>query len=455
MKEKNWYHELVDLFGQTREEKTEKKAPLAERLRPKRLSEFVGQKHILGEGKLLSVLIKRKEIPSMILWGPSGCGKTTLGYIIASEVGFPSFFLSAVNIGVKEVREIIRKARTEKVLLFLDEFHRFNKLQQDTFLPYVEKGKVILIGATTENPSFEIIRPLLSRMEVIRLNPLSEDEIFEILNRAKNDPEFKMDGIETNEEVLRIIATLSDGDARKALNIFEVSHVVAKEKNLKIIDFNTVSEAYQTKVQIYDKKGDMHYWLISAFIKSMRGSDPDASLYWLMRMLEAGEDPLFIARRMIIFASEDVGCADPYALTVAVAAKEAFEFVGAPEGYLALAQACIYLSLCEKSNSVYNAVRQAQKDVRELPHFSVPVHLRTAPTKIMRDLGYGRDYLYPHDFENGIANQTYMPQELIGRRYYFPTQRGYEAKIKEYLEKAKRIINTGAKGIGDPGKEAD
>lgn len=442
---------LVNLFEKKEDVEKPKKVPLAERLRPKTLSEFVGQKHILGEGKLLNALIKQKEVPSMVLWGPSGCGKTTLGYIIANEIGLPSFFLSAVNIGVKEVKEIIKKSRSGRVLLFLDEFHRFNKLQQDTFLPYVEKGRIVLIGATTENPSFEIIRPLLSRMEIIRLNPLSEDEVFQILKKAKEDPELKRHRIEIEDNMLRTIAALSEGDARKALNILEVSHFLAKEKKMEKIDAETISEAYQTRVHIYDKKGDMHYGLISAFIKSMRGSDPDAALYWLMRMLEAGEDPLFIARRMVIFASEDIGCADPYALTLAVSAKDAFEFVGVPEGYLALAQACIYLSLCEKSNSVYVAMKEAQKDARDLPQYPVPPHLRNAPTKLMKDLGYGKDYLYPHDFEGAIVKQTYMPMELRGKRYYFPNERGYEVKLKQYLEKVQRII-TGVSS-GDSGKQ--
>lgn len=419
--------------------------PLAIRMRPKKLSEFVGQRHILGEGKLLYTLIKQKDIPSLILWGPSGCGKTTLGHLIASEVGIPAFFLSAVNIGVKDIKEIIKKSKERKVLLFLDEFHRFNRLQQDTFLPHVEKGRVVLIGATTENPSFEIIKPLLSRMEVIKLNPLSKDEIFEILKRATGDPLIKESGIDIENSVLQRIAELSGGDARKALNVLEISFLIAKERKAKKIDVETIFEAYQMKVKVHDKKGDLHYGLISAFIKSMRGSDPDAALYWLMRMLEAGEDPLFIARRMVIFASEDIGCADPYALSIALSAKNAFEFVGAPEGYLALAHACIYLSLCEKSNSVYIAMSEAQKDAKELPEYPVPPHLINAPTKLMRELGYGKDYLYPHDFEEAIVKQTYMPKELEGKRYYFPTSRGYEAKLKQYLEKVQKIIK-GASG---------
>lgn len=440
----------VNLF---KNEESREIPPLAVRVRPKRLSQFVGQKHVLGEGKLLHALINQGQIPSMVLWGPSGCGKTSLGHVIANELKIPSFFLSAVNIGVREVREIVRKAKAGKVLLFLDEFHRFNRLQQDTFLPYVENGRIVLIGATTENPSFEIIKPLLSRMEVIKLNPLSEEEIFEILRRAKDDPELKKHGIEIDDEILFRIAELSEGDARRALNVLELSHILAKDKKAERIDTATVMEAYQTKAKIYDKKGDMHYGLVSAFIKSMRGSDPDAALYWLMRMVEAGEDPLFIARRMVIFASEDIGCADPYALQLAISAKEAFEFVGVPEGYLALAHACIYLSLCEKSNSVYLAMKEAQRDARELPQYEVPLHLRTAPTKLMRDLNYGKGYLYPHDFEGAIVDQSYMPPELEGRKYYRPSDRGYEIKLKRFLEKVEKIISEARSG--NRGKKAD
>jgi putative ATPase len=453
IKGENCYHDHVDLFDEKEGIKKRMKLPLAERLRPKRLADFVGQKHIMGEGKLLNALIRQRGVPSMVLWGPSGCGKTTLGHIIGKELGLESFFFSAVSIGVREVREVIRRSRTEKVLLFIDEFHRFNKLQQDTFLPFVEKGRVILIGATTENPSFEIIGPLLSRMEIVKLNPLLDEEIFEILKRAKEDSELKSLGIDVEEDVLKRIAAISEGDARKALNILELGYFLAKERGYKRLNLDIVSEAYQGNVQIYDKKGDMHYAMISAFIKSMRGSDADSALYWLMRMLDAGEDPLFIARRMVIFASEDIGCADPYALTLAVSAKEAFEFVGAPEGYLALAHACIYLSLCEKSNSVYLAMNAAQKDVRELPKYPVPPHLRTAPTRLMKDLGYGKDYLYPHDFEEGIVKQSYRPEELAKRRYYFPTERGYESKIKSYLEKVRKILS--GESFGDSGEKTN
>ncbi|MCS7281327.1 MAG: replication-associated recombination protein A [Desulfobacterota bacterium] len=433
---------IVDLFDTGRKEPYT--VPLAERMRPQTLKEFVGQTHVLGKGKLLFTLIKQKKVPSMVLWGPSGCGKTTLAYIIAKELGLYAIFLSAVSIGVKEMREIIKRSKNEKILLFLDEFHSLNRSKQDLFLPYVEKGQILLIGATTENPSFAIIKPLLSRMKVVKLNPLSEEELFFILKRAKDNSELNTSGVLVNDEMLSLIASLSDGDARRALTILEMSHSLAKEKNLQSVDSECIFEACQIRPRTYDRKGDMHYGLASAFIKSMRGSDPDAALYWMMRMINAGEDPLYIARRMVIFASEDVGCADPYALTLAISAKEAFEFLGPPEGYLALAQACIYLSLCEKSNSVYVALQKAEKDVSELPEYPVPIHLRTAPTKLMRDLGYGKEYLYPHDFEGGIVKQSYRPEEIAQKRYYFPTTRGYEVKLKEYLEKARNII------YGDP-----
>lgn len=416
-----------------------KESPLSERLRPRTLDEFFGQKHILGEGKLLSSLLKEKRVPSLILWGPPGCGKTTLARLIAGEMKLPSFFLSAVTITLKDVKEILKRARSHKLLLFLDEFHRFNRLRQETFLPYVENGDIILIGATTENPSFEIVGPLLSRMRVLKLEPLSEDELLKVLQRAKNDPEIKELGIECDEECLRMIARVSSGDARRAINIFEQAHLLARQRKLTKIEPQILEEVILGRVPLHDRKGDMHYGLISAFIKSMRGSDPDAAIYWLMRMLKAGEDPLFILRRMVIFASEDIGCADPYALVVALAAKDAFMYLGAPEGYLPLIHACIYLSLCEKSNSVYRAMVEVEKDVESLPEYPPPKHLLMAPTKLMRDMGYGEGYLYPHDFEDGISPQSYMPEEISDRAYYFPKERGLEKRLKRYLERARRI----------------
>ena len=418
------------------------KKPLADRMRPRRLDEFVGQGHLLGEGKFLKILLDKKEIPSMIFWGPSGVGKTSLGWLMGKYLSLPFVSLSAVSIGIKEVKEIIQKAKFQKMILFIDEFHRFNKLQQDTFLPHVESGEITLIGATTENPSFEIIAPLLSRMKVLTLSPLTEEEVVTILARAlREDRELSAPPTVIAGDGLREIASLVTGDARKALNLLEVSHTMAVQKDpaRPVIDHETVQEAYQKRVLVYDKKGEMHYDLISALHKSMRGSDPDAALYWLARMIEAGEDPLYIARRMTRFASEDVGNADPQALSIALAAMQAFNFLGPPEGHLALAQACIYLSLAEKSNASYVAYNKAVADVRSLPEYPVPLHIRNAPTGLMKDLGYGRDYLYPHDYDEAMVAQAYLPEPLQERRYYQPESRGYEAKLREFLAKARKV----------------
>ncbi len=347
----------MDLFGNDFPEKEARK-PLAERMRPRKLEEFVGQEHLLGEGRLLRVLLEKNQVPSMVFWGPSGVGKTTLGWLLGRHLKLPYVSLSAVNIGIKEVKEVIQKARLKRLILFIDEFHRFNKLQQDTFLPHVESGDIILIGATTENPSFEIIAPLLSRLKVLTLNPLSADDIARILRRAlKEDDELKAASLGVDEETISEIALLANGDARRALNLLEMCSNMVKEAGSgeNLITHEVVKEAFQRNIAVYDKKGEMHYDLISAFHKSMRGSDPDAALYWMARMLEGGEDPLYIARRMVRFASEDIGNADPAALTLTISATEAFKFVGPPEGYLALAQACLYLCLSRKSNAVYTA----------------------------------------------------------------------------------------------------
>ena len=437
----SWYsYRHMELFGTQQLGKKVKK-PLADRMRPKSLDQFVGQEHLLGEGKFLKTLLAKKEIPSMIFWGPSGVGKTTLGFLMGKYLDLPFVSLSAVNIGIKEVKEIIQKSKLQKMILFIDEFHRFNKLQQDTFLPYVENGEVVLIGATTENPSFEIVAPLLSRMKVLTLSPLSEENIVSILTRAlREDDELRAGTVRLQPNALEEIAALVTGDARKALNLLEVAHALAEEKNGQepALDHDIVQEAYQKRVLVYDKKGEMHYDLISALHKSMRGSDPDGALYWLARMLEAGEDPLYIARRMTRFASEDVGNADPQALTIAIAAMEAFNFLGAPEGYLALAQACVYLACASKSNAVYTGYGRAASDVRSLPEYPVPLHIRNAPTKLMKEIGYGKDYLYPHDYEDALVRQDYLPEQLLGTRYYEPKERGYEIRLKEFLEKARK-----------------
>jgi putative ATPase len=417
------------------------KKPLADRMRPRSLEQFMGQEHLLGEGKFLRTLLEKKEIPSMIFWGPSGVGKTTLGFLMGKYLDVPFVSLSAVNIGIKEVKEVIQKSKLQKMILFIDEFHRFNKLQQDTFLPYVENGEVVLIGATTENPSFEINAPLLSRMKVLTLSPLDEVAIVSILERAlKEDAELRDAQVVLEGNALEEIAALVTGDARKALNLLEVACALAGQENghKPVLDHDIVQEAYQKRVLVYDKKGEMHYDLISALHKSMRGSDPDAALYWLARMLEAGEDPLYVARRMTRFASEDVGNADPQALGVAIAAMQAFSFLGPPEGYLALAQACVYLTLAEKSNAVYTGYSRAASDVRTLPEYPVPLHIRNAPTKLMKEIGYGRDYLYPHDFEDALVKQDYLPEQLTDKRYYEPKDRGYERRLREFMEKARK-----------------
>ncbi len=432
----------MELFNTDDFRKKEGRQPLADRMRPKTLDEFMGQEHILGEGKLLRLLLARNDVPSMIFWGPSGVGKTTLGWLLGRHMKLPYVALSAVNIGVKEVKEVIQKAKFQRIILFVDEFHRFNKLQQDTFLPHVENGEIILIGATTENPSFEIIAPLLSRMRVLTLNPLSEDDLVRIIERAMtSDGELRSLGVRLEGETAGEIAALAGGDARKALNLLEVCVKMAstKERSDRLVTHEIVQEAFQKRIALYDKKGEMHYDLISALHKSMRGSDADGALYWLARMIEAGEDPLYILRRMVRFASEDVGNADPYALTLTVSAMQAFTFIGPPEGYLALAQACIYLALAEKSNAIYAAYGAASRDARNLPEYPVPLHIRNAPTKLMDELGYGHGYLYPHDYEDGMVKQEYLPPEMKGRTYYRPTTRGYEKKLLAFMERVRKV----------------
>lgn len=432
----------MELFNTDDCKKKEARQPLADRMRPKTLEEFMGQDHLLGEGRLLRLLLAGNDVPSMVFWGPSGVGKTTLGWLLGRHMKLPYVALSAVNIGIKEVKEVIQKARFQRIILFVDEFHRFNKLQQDTFLPHVENGEIILIGATTENPSFEIIAPLLSRMRVLTLNPLSDEDLVKILERAmKEDRELKSLGTSMDDATAGEIASLAGGDARKALNLLEVCVRMASIKGEAEcrVTHDMVQEAYQKRIALYDKKGEMHYDIISALHKAMRGSDADAALYWLARMIEAGEDPLYILRRMVRFASEDVGNADPYALTLTVSAMQAFTFIGPPEGYLALAQACIYLSLAEKSNAIYSAYGAASRDARNLPEYPVPLHIRNAPTKLMDELGYGHGYLYPHDYENGMVRQDYLPPEMKGRAYYRPTTRGYEKKLLAFMERVRKV----------------
>ena len=419
-------------------------APLADRMRPRTLQEFVGQGHLLGPGKILRNAIEKDQLPSMIFWGPPGSGKTTLALIIASTTGARFIAFSAVISGVKEIKEVFQEAsetwRVEKrrTILFIDEIHRFNKAQQDAFLPHVERGTIILIGATTENPSFEVISPLLSRTKVFTLNPLTEDEIETLLNRALGDPEKGLgkNPAEVEPEVITAICRVANGDARAALNALEMVILTtpADESGVRHVQKVNLEEALQKKSFLYDKAGEEHYNIISALHKSLRGSEPDAALYWLGRMIEAGEDPLYIARRMIRFASEDIGMADPQALPIAVSAMEAFHFIGLPEGTLALAEAAVYLATAPKSNALYVAYQGVERDVREFENLPVPLHIRNAPTRLMKDLGYGKDYQYPHDFPNHFVEEEYLPENLKGRTYYRPTEQGFEREIKRRLE---------------------
>ncbi|HKL26854.1 MAG TPA: replication-associated recombination protein A [Desulfuromonadales bacterium] len=411
-------------------------APLAERMRPKTLDDMVGQQHLLGKGHILRRLIETDQLSSVIFWGPPGTGKTSLAQVIATTTRcrFESF--SAVLQGIKEVREILAKAREERnyhgrrTLLFVDEIHRFNKAQQDAFLPWVERGDVILIGATTENPSFEVNSALLSRSQVFVLEPLENTEIKRLLQRALSSPEgLAGKSLQVNEESLDMLADLAHGDARIALNTLEMAAATASG-TLTAAD---IKEAMQKNPLLYDKGAEEHYNVISAFIKSMRGSDADAAVYWLARMVEAGEDPLFIVRRMVIFAAEDIGNADPRALQIAVAAQQAVHFVGMPEGRIPLAQAVTYLATAPKSNAAYQAIGAAQAEIRNSGALPVPLHLRNAPTGLMKELGYGRDYQYAHDRPEAMVEHDHLPERLQGTTYYRPKDSGYEKHIRERL----------------------
>lgn len=412
--------------------------PLAERVRPTSLDQFVGQEHLLGEGKPLRTMINNDTLSSFILWGPPGSGKTTIARIIANQTNSEFFSLNAVSSGVKEVRQVIELAKqnkslSKKTILFIDEIHRFNKAQQDALLSSIESGLIILIGATTENPSFEVIPALRSRTRIFVLNQLSYDELKKILSLAlKNDEFLAALKIKYIDEDFLIY--LSSGDARIMLNILEAAVI----QELKSDEINLTKEVFENVVQkknlIYDKDSEEHYNLISAFIKSVRGSDPDAAIYWLARMLEGGEDPLFIARRMIILASEDIGNASPNALVLAEATFNAVEKIGMPEARIILAQCVTYLAASPKSNSSYLAIEKAIEEVRNNPQHPVPIHLRNAPTELMKKLGYGRDYKYAHDYQNHFVEQDYLPKELKDKQFYFPTEQGQEKKLKDYLK---------------------
>jgi len=435
----------MDLFDHYAKDRLKTEAPLADRMRPNTLDEFIGQDHILKKGKVLRRAIEADEVQSSIFWGPPGTGKTTLAHILAAKTGAHFISFSAVLAGVKDIRGVIEQARNQRrfnnkqTILFVDEIHRFNKAQQDAFLPHVEDGTIILIGATTENPSFEVISPLLSRTKVFVLNPLKEEELEIILRRALSDKDRGMGNYRANIDPieLKYIAGMADGDARRALNTLELAVMTTTpdKEDTRHITREIVEEVIQRKFLIYDKEGEEHYNLISALHKSMRGSDPDAALYWLGRMLEAGEDPLYIARRLIRFASEDVGNADPRALQVAVSSMQAYQFVGSPEGDLALAQSAVYLACAPKSNALYTAYSKVKKDIQETQALPVPLHIRNAPTSLMKKLGYGKGYKYPHNFPDSYIEEDYLPENLKGRIYYKPTDNGFEAEIKKRLEK--------------------
>ncbi len=431
----------MDLFTAIEAEAAKATQPLAERMRPATLAEFIGQEHLLGPGKLLRGVAGAGKLRSLILWGPPGSGKTTLAQILANSAGAACVHFSAVTSGVKDLKKIIQEAEQlqrlgKSTVLFVDEIHHFNKSQQDNFLPHVERGTLILIGATTENPSFEVISPLLSRCQVLVLKTLSPEHMGEIVERALNNRERGLGKLELTlaPDGRNFLIHQAQGDCRVALNALESAAALAESNQQKEIGLAHLVEALQKKPLQYDKAGDEHYNVISAFIKSLRGSDADAALYWMMRMIEAGEDPLFIARRMVIFAAEDIGNADPRALQIAVAAKDAVHFVGLPEGRIPLAQAATYLATAPKSNASYKAMLAAAKDVEEHGALAVPLHLRNAPTGLMKNLGYGKDYKYAHNYDGHIVDQQHLPQELSGRKYYTPSDAGYEKQITERLK---------------------
>src|SRR5262252_7571786 len=418
--------------------------PLADRMRPRTLDEYVGQEHLIGPGKPLRVSIERDDAGSIIFWGPPGTGKTTLAKIIATLTKAEFIEFSAVLAGIKEIKQVMADAERARqygtrTIVFIDEIHRFNKAQQDAFLPHVEKGNIRLIGATTENPSFEINSALLSRCRVYVLQPLTEDQIVFLLRRALDDPERGLGKMHltASDEALKKIASYTSGDARSAYNVLEVAAGLAKPTNNEITD-DIVRDALQKRILLYDKTGDEHYNLISALHKSVRNSDPDAALYWLGRMLEAGEDPLYIARRVVRMAVEDIGLADPNALSLCMAARDAVDFIGMPEGNLALAQAVVYLSVAPKSNALYTAYEAVQQDVEQTAAEPVPLHLRNAPTGLMKHLGYGKGYQYAHNLETKVANMQCLPDNLKNRKYYEPTNEGVEKRIRERLEEIRK-----------------
>jgi putative ATPase len=445
---------LFPAFDPPEERKTasnrmnEASRPLADRMRPQTLDECVGQEALLGPGGALRTQIERDDIGSMILWGPPGCGKTTLARIIARVTHSEFVSFSAVLTGIKEIKEVMAEAerghRTgRRTIVFIDEVHRFNKSQQDAFLPHVEAGNITLIGATTENPSFEIIAPLLSRTRVYVLQALSEDQILTLLQRALADAERGLgnENIATDADVLRRIAIMANGDARAAYNTLEavVRSAIPDSEGRHTLNTALLEKTLQRKLLLYDKAGEEHYNLISALHKSVRNSDADATLYWLVRMLESGEDPLYIARRLVRMASEDIGLAEPHALGVAIAAMQAADFIGPPEGNLALAQAAVYLALAPKSNAVYTGYGEVAKDLQETQAEPVPLHLRNAVTGLMKDVGYGRGYQYAHDYDEKITDMSCLPDSIAGRSYYQPTNQGFEQRLRQRIEEIRKL----------------
>jgi putative ATPase len=434
----------MDMFEANRREQLRSRAPLAARMRPRTLDELIGHESVVGPGTLLRRSIEADRLSSLILWGPPGSGKTTLARIVAGTTKAHFTAVSAVSSGVADLRQAIKEAADrlgthgQRTVLFIDEIHRFNKAQQDAILPHVEDGTVILIGATTENPSFEVNSPLLSRSRVIVLQALTDADIERLIKTALTDEERGLgrDKLTIDDDALAFLVNVANGDARFALNTLDYAATGAIDQRITL---DLVQEAAQRRAGTYDKSGDDHFDAISALHKTLRGSDPDAALYWLARMLERGDDPLYVARRLVRFASEDVGLADPRALTLAMAAQQAVHFIGLPEGALALAELVVFLALAPKSNAIYAAYGEARRDVAETRNDPVPMHLRNAPTSLMKDLGYGKGYRYAHDFEEGVVGQQNLPERLAGRRYYQPTDRGMERELGDRLERIREI----------------
>ena len=444
----------MNLFDHRSEQQLQGKAPLAARMRPRSFDEYIGQDHIIGAGSVLRRSIEADRLPSIILWGPPGAGKTTLASLIANLTRSHFEQISGVASGVADLRRVAAEARQrlgmsgQSTILFVDEIHRFNKAQQDVILPYVEDGTLVLIGATTENPSFEVVSPLLSRARVFALEALTDEQVKRIVKTAAADAERGLGALQPrlDDQALNALVNLANGDARTALNALElaVSAAAPDADGIRRISLAMVEDAMQRRSLRYDKAGDLHYDTISAFIKSVRASDPDAAVYWLARMLEAGEDPLFIARRLVILASEDIGMADPHGLVVAVAAQQAVHFIGLPEGRIPLAEATVYLATAPKSNKSYMALNEAMRDVQHTRNEPVPLHLRNAVTGLMKEMGYGAGYKYAHDYEGAYTPTQNLPASLTDRRYYRPGNQGYEARVQERMRRWRNADNSNA-----------